>query len=153
MTAQTFYAALWQDGAIKNLGTLGDFAAISQRHQQQGPSGRKQPWTPNFNFDLHAFIWQDDVMTDLSTLIFRQNPTSSPPWLTRSTRADKSWEWRRFLSGPHEGEDPRLSGNTRRRKNRQVDCGCPHPHTRNPICPQMLANSFCRDSYAARFEQ
>ncbi|HET9791628.1 MAG TPA: hypothetical protein VFR08_10030, partial [Candidatus Angelobacter sp.] len=63
----TFFAAIWQNGALTNLGTLpGDFAAEATSINNLGQvvgSTRDS----NFIF-VHAFIWQDGVMTNLSTL-------------------------------------------------------------------------------------
>jgi len=53
----------------------------------------------NFNFDAHAFIWQDDVMTDLSTLF----PAESNLFPTMANQITTSrgqiGEWRRFSAG------------------------------------------------------
>ncbi|WP_158751651.1 hypothetical protein [Acidobacterium sp. S8] len=70
-SGNTFYAAVWRDGAhgaVTNLGALpGDFAAfatgINNRGQVVGNTfDSKHDWS-------HGFIWQDGVMTDLNTLI------------------------------------------------------------------------------------
>ena len=66
----TIVAALWQNGAhgaVTNLGILpGDGAAfatgINNRRQVVGSTFSSIGWT-------RGFIWQDDVMTDLNTLI------------------------------------------------------------------------------------
>jgi len=63
----TFYAVLWQNGEIKKLGTIsGDFASyasgINDKGQVVGTS-----FDANFN-PVHAILWEDGVMTDLSTL-------------------------------------------------------------------------------------
>jgi probable HAF family extracellular repeat protein len=63
----TQYGALWQNGAITNLGTLpGDVAAIATGINSKGQVVGST-WDSNFNWS-HGFIWQDGVMTDLNTL-------------------------------------------------------------------------------------
>jgi probable HAF family extracellular repeat protein len=64
----TIFASLWQNGGVTNLHTLpGDFAAfatgINNRRQVVGST-----FDSNFSWS-HGFIWQDDVMTDLNSLI------------------------------------------------------------------------------------
>src|SRR5262249_55395972 len=63
----TFLAALWQHGALTNLGTLpGDNAAFAtgiNNHGQVVGSTLDSA----FNWS-HGFIWQDGVMTDLNPL-------------------------------------------------------------------------------------
>jgi probable HAF family extracellular repeat protein len=63
----TFYAVLWQNGEIVKLGTIsGDFASnatgINDKGQVVGTS-----FDANFS-PAHAFLWENGVMTDLSTL-------------------------------------------------------------------------------------
>ena len=101
----TFYAALWQNGAngvVTNLGTLGDFAAIASGINDKGQVvGSTLDST--FNFDARAFIWQDDVMTDLSTLF----PASSNLYPTMANQINERGQivgMATVLSGPHEGE-------------------------------------------------
>ncbi len=63
----TEFGALWQNGALSNLGTLpGDFAAIATGINNQGQVVGST-LDSNF-FWSHGFIWQDGVMTDLNTL-------------------------------------------------------------------------------------
>ena len=69
-SGNTIVAALWQNGphgAVTNLGILpGDGAAfatgINNRRQVVGSTFTSIGWT-------RGFLWQDDVMTDLNTLI------------------------------------------------------------------------------------
>jgi probable HAF family extracellular repeat protein len=63
----TVVASLWQKGGVKNLGILpGDGAAfatgINNRGQVVGSTLNSGSWS-------RGFIWQDNVMTDLNTLI------------------------------------------------------------------------------------
>jgi probable HAF family extracellular repeat protein len=101
----TFYAALWQNGEITKLGagTLpGDFAAIASGINNKGQVvGSTLDST--FNFDARAFIWQDNVMTDLSTLF----PASSNLYPTMANQINERGQivgMATVLSGPHEGE-------------------------------------------------
>lgn len=99
----TFYAALWQNGVITNLGTLpGDFAAIASGINNRGQIVGST-LDSNFNFDLHAFIWQDGVMTDLNTLF----PADSNLYATMANQINERGQivgMATVLSGPHAGE-------------------------------------------------
>jgi probable HAF family extracellular repeat protein len=102
LDGSTFSAALWQNGAIKNLGTLGDHAAIASGINNKGQVVGST-LDSNFNFDAHAFIWQDDVMTDLSTLF----PAESNLFPTMANQINERGQivgMATVLSGPHEGE-------------------------------------------------
>jgi probable HAF family extracellular repeat protein len=102
LDGSTFSAALWQNGAIKNLGTLGDHAAIASGINNKGQVVGST-LDSNFNFDAHAFIWQDDVMTDLSTLF----PAESNLFPTMANQINEGGQivgMATVLSGPHEGE-------------------------------------------------
>ena len=93
----TIFAALWQDGALTNLGTLpGDFAAIATGINSRGQIVGST-MDSGFNW-LHGFIYQDGVMTDLNTL-FPASSNLFARWLTRSTNADKSRAWPRCSAG------------------------------------------------------
>src|SRR5262249_39727526 len=57
----------------------------------------------NFNFTLHAFIWQDGVMTDLNTLF----PASSNLYATMANQINDRGQivgMATVLTGPHAGE-------------------------------------------------
>ena len=99
----TFYAALWQNGEITNLGTLpGDFAAIASGINNKGQVVGST-LDSSFNCDAHAFIWQDNVMTDLNTLF----PASSNLYPTMANQINERGQivgMATVLSGPHEGE-------------------------------------------------
>jgi probable HAF family extracellular repeat protein len=80
----TQFAALWQNGALTNLGAVpGDFAAIAtginNRGQVVGSS-----MDSRFNWS-HAFIWQDGVMTDLNKLF----PASSNLLVTMANQINE----------------------------------------------------------------
>jgi probable HAF family extracellular repeat protein len=98
----TQYAALWQNGAITNLGTLPeDFAAlatgINNRGQVVGST-----LDSGFNWS-HGFIWQDGVMTDLNTLF----PASSNLFATMANKINERGQisgMATVLSGPHAGD-------------------------------------------------
>jgi probable HAF family extracellular repeat protein len=92
-----------QAGTKLGAGTLpGDFAAIASGINNKGQVvGSTLDST--FNFDARAFIWQDNVMTDLSTLF----PASSNLYPTMANQINERGEivgMATVLSGPHEGE-------------------------------------------------
>jgi len=97
----TQYGALWQNGALTNLGTLpGDIAAlatgINNRGQVVGST-----WDSNFNWS-HGFIWQNGVMTDLNTLF----PASSNLYATMANKINERGQISGMaivLSGPDAG--------------------------------------------------
>ena len=99
----TFYAALWQNGVITNLGTLpGDFAAIASGINNRGQVVGST-LDSNFNFVLRAFIWEDGVMTDLNTLF----PADSNLYATMANQINERGQiagMATVLSGPHTGE-------------------------------------------------
>jgi len=98
----TYYGALWQSGAITNLGTLpGDFTSFAEGINNQGQVvGSTQD--SNFNWS-HAFIWQNGVMTDLNTLF----PASSNLYATMANSINERGQISGIatvLSGPDEGD-------------------------------------------------
>jgi probable HAF family extracellular repeat protein len=99
----TQYAALWQNGAITNLGTLpGDFAAIATGINNRGQVVGST-WDSNFNWS-HAFIWQNGVMTDLNTLF----PASSNLYATMANKINERGQisgMATVLTGPHAGKE------------------------------------------------
>jgi probable HAF family extracellular repeat protein len=123
----TEYAALWQNGALTNLGTLpGDFAAIGT-----GINNRGQV-----------------VMTDLNTLF----PASSNLFATMANKINERGQisgMATVLSGPHAGDIHAFLATP---VNERIDSRLQtsHVHTRNPICPRMLTNSFCGNSDSAK---
>jgi probable HAF family extracellular repeat protein len=98
----TEYAALWQNGALTNLGTLpGDFAAIATGINNRGQVVGST-LDSGFNW-VHGFIWQDGVMTDLNTLF----PASSNLFATMANKINESGQisgMATVLSGPHAGD-------------------------------------------------
>jgi probable HAF family extracellular repeat protein len=99
----TFYAALWQNGAITNLHTLpGDFAAIASGINNRGQVVGST-LDSNFQFDLHAFIYQDGVMTNLNKFF----PADSNLYATMANQINERGQivgMGTVLSGPHTGE-------------------------------------------------
>lgn len=98
----TAYAALWQNGAITNLGTLpGDFGSYASGINNQGQVlGTTFDSSGNFN---GAFIWQNGVMTDLNTLF----PASSNLYATMVNWINERGQisgMATVLSGPHAGD-------------------------------------------------
>ena len=98
----TFYAALWQNGAITNLHTLpGDFAAIASGINSKGQVvGSTLDSTFNW---AHAFIYQDGVMTGLDTL-FPASANLVPTMANQINERGQIVGMGTVLSGPHTGE-------------------------------------------------
>jgi len=98
----TFYAALWQNGAITNLHTLpGDFAAIASGINNHGQVVGST-LDSSFNWS-HAFIWQDGVMTDLGTM-FPSTANLLPTMANQINERGQIVGMGTVLSGPHTGE-------------------------------------------------
>jgi probable HAF family extracellular repeat protein len=98
------YAALWQNGVLTNLGTLtqlGDIAAIATGINDQGQVVGST-WNSDFNWS-HAFIYQDNVMTDLNTLF----PIGTNLHATMTNKINNRGQisgMATVLSGPDEGK-------------------------------------------------
>jgi len=74
----TFHAFLWQNGVMRDLGTLpGDVASAAI-----GINSKGQVVGGSFDIDRNerAFLWQNGVMTDLNTLI----PADCPLFLIQA---------------------------------------------------------------------
>jgi probable HAF family extracellular repeat protein len=98
----TIYGALWENGALTNLGTVpGDFAAIAT-----GVNNRGQVVGSTFDSNwhwAHAFIWQDGVITDLNTLF----PADSNLFATMANKINERGQisgMATVLSGPDTGK-------------------------------------------------
>jgi probable HAF family extracellular repeat protein len=99
----TQYGALWQkNGALTNLGLLpGDFGGLASGVNSKGQVVGSN-YDSKFNW-LHAFIWQDGVMTDLNTLF----PASSNLYATMANKINERGQisgMATVLSGPHAGD-------------------------------------------------
>jgi probable HAF family extracellular repeat protein len=98
----TEFAALWQNGALTNLGTLpGDFAAIGTGINNRGQVVGST-LDSGFNWS-RAFIWQDGVMTDLNTLF----PANSNLFATMANKINDRGQisgMATVLSGPDAGD-------------------------------------------------
>ena len=98
----TQFGALWQNGALTNLGTLpGDVAAIATGINDRGEVVGST-WDSNFNWS-HGFIWQDGVMTDLNTRF----PASSNLFAVMANKINERGQISGMaivLSGPHAGD-------------------------------------------------
>lgn len=107
----TIYAVLWQNGKITKLGTIsGDFASnasgINDKGQVVGSS-----FDANFN-PSHAFLWENGVMTDLSTLFppgYHLYPTMANKINARGQISGMATDLKTgtvhaFLATPAEGE-------------------------------------------------
>jgi probable HAF family extracellular repeat protein len=99
----TEFAALWQNGALTNLGLLpGDFASIATGTNSRGQVVGSA-LDSNFNW-THGFIWQDGVMTDLNTLF----PADSNLFAIMANKINERGQisgQATVLSGPHAGEE------------------------------------------------
>ena len=98
----TVYGALWQNGAITNLGTLpGDFGSLASGISSKGEVVVGSTWDSNFDWS-HAFIWQNGVMTDLNTLL----PASSNLYATMANKINERGQisgMATVLTGPDAG--------------------------------------------------
>jgi probable HAF family extracellular repeat protein len=97
----TFYAALWHNGTLTNLGTLpGDFAAIATGINDKGQVVGST-LDSNVNWS-RAFIWQNGAMTDLNTLF----PADSNLYGTMANKINSRGQisgMATVLSGPDAG--------------------------------------------------
>jgi probable HAF family extracellular repeat protein len=98
----TVFAALWQHGALTNIGPLpGEFRAIAT-----GVNNRGQVVGSDFDSNLNwsrGFIWQEGVMTDLNTLF----PADSNLFVISATKINERGQitgMATVLSGPHAGD-------------------------------------------------
>ena len=71
----TFVASLWQNGGVKDLGILpGDSASFATGINNRGQVvGSTFLFEPDGNHWTHGFIWQDNVLTDLNTLVSKDS--------------------------------------------------------------------------------
>jgi probable HAF family extracellular repeat protein len=99
----TQFAALWQNGALTNLGVLpGDFGGLATGINNQGQVVGSS-WDSNFNWS-HAFIYQNGVMTDLNTLF----PASSNLYATMANKINERGQisgMATVLTGPNAGKE------------------------------------------------
>jgi probable HAF family extracellular repeat protein len=97
----TEFGALWQNGALTNLGTLpGDFAAIATGINNRGQVVGST-LDSGFNWS-RTFIWQDGVMTDLNMLF----PASSNLFAVMANKINERGQISGMaivLSGPNAG--------------------------------------------------
>ena len=144
----TQFAALWQNGAITNLKTLpGDFAAIASGINDKGQVvGSTQD--SHFNF-VHAFIWQDDVMTNLSTLF----PASSNLYPTMANQINERGQivgMATVLSGPHEGETHAFLATP---VDERIDKSIADVATTQPKLPANVGRQLLQKLGRGRFDQ
>ena len=141
----TFSAALWQNGAVKNLGTLGDHAAIASGINDKGQVVGST-LDSNFNFDAHAFIYQDGVMTDLSK-VFPEESNLFPTMANQINDRGQIVGMATVVSGPHEGETHAfLATPVEEREGRSVaDVAPTHPKSNLPAnAGKQLLQRFAR---------
>jgi probable HAF family extracellular repeat protein len=129
----TQYGALWQNGALTNLGTLaGDFAAIATGINSHGQVVGST-WDSNFDWS-HAFIWENGVMTDLNTLF----PASANLFATMANKVNEREQisgMATVLSGPDAGNiHAFLASPVRQSIGRSVaDVAPTHPKSNSPV--------------------
>jgi len=144
----TFYAALWQNGAITNLHTLpGDFAAIASGINNHGQV-LGSTLDSSFNW-AHAFIWQDGVMTDLGTRF----PASSNLLPTMANQINERGQivgMGTVLSGPHTGETHAFLATP---IDERIDKSIADVATTQPKLPANVGRQVLRKLGRGRFEQ
>jgi probable HAF family extracellular repeat protein len=148
LDGSTFSAALWQNGAIKNLGTLpGDFAAIASGINNQGQVVGST-LDASFNWS-QAFIWQNGVMNGLSTLF----PASSNLYPTMANQINERGQivgMATVLSGPHTGETHAFLATP---VDERIDKSIADVATTQPKLPLDVGKQFLRKFGRGRFEQ
>lgn len=98
----TIFAALWENGVLKNLGTLpGDFAAIATGINSRGQIVGST-LDSGFNW-VNTFIYQDGKMTDLNTL-FPENSNLFALMADKINERGQIAGMAMVHSGPHAGE-------------------------------------------------
>jgi probable HAF family extracellular repeat protein len=122
----TVYGALWQNLEITNLRTLpGDFTSFAEGINNQGQVvGSTQLSNGDWS---HAFIWQNGVMTRPEHVVpCKFQPLRNHGERDQRARTNRGHGNRTQRAGC--GQDPRLSGNPRRRKHRHVGCRVARTH-------------------------
>ena len=144
-----FSVALWQNSAITNLGTLGDFAAIGSGINNKGQVVGST-LDSSFNW-VHAFIWQDGVMTALSTL-FPEESNLFPTMANQINERGQIVGMGTVLSGPHEGETHAfLATPVDERIDKSIaDVAPTHPKSNSPA---NAGKKFLQRFARGRFEQ
>jgi probable HAF family extracellular repeat protein len=144
----TFYAALWQNGALKNLKTLPeDFAAIASGINEKGQVVGST-LDASFNWS-NAFIWQDGVMTSLKTLF----PASSNLYPTMANQINERGQivgMATVLSGPHTGETHAFLATP---VDETMDKSIADIATTQPKLPANVGRQVLRKLGRGRFEQ
>ena len=146
----TQYGALWQNGALTNLGTLpGDVAAIATGINNRGQVVGST-WDSKFNWS-HGFIWQDGVMTDLNTLI----PADANLFIINASNVNERGQISGMAfvhTGPHAGDihsylatpvDASIGTS-------MADFARTHPHAN---LPANVCNHFLQRFGPGRFER
>jgi len=144
----TQYGALWQNGVLTNLGLLpGDFggeaSGINDRGQVVGSN-----WDSNFNWS-HAFIWHDNVMTDLNTLF----PASSNLYPTMANQINERGQivgMATVLSGPHTGETHAFLATP---ADERIEKSIADVATTQPKLPANVGRQVLRKLGRGRFDQ
>jgi probable HAF family extracellular repeat protein len=137
---KTFVPALWQNGKIKNLGTLGDFAALAEGINNKGQIvGSTKDDQNNW---VRAFIYEDGKIIDLNTLF----PAHSNLYATMANDINERGEisgMATVLSGPHKGETHAfLATPTNQSMGKSVAEVSPTPPTSS--LPARVGNPFLR---------
>ena len=145
----TYVAALWQpDGSLTILGILpGDSAAIASGINNLGQVvGSTLDSTFNF---VHAFIWQDRVMTNLDTLF----PASSNLYPTMANQINDRGQivgMATVLSGPHAGETHAFLATP---VDERIDTSIADVATTQPKLPGKVGRQLLQKLGRGRFDQ
>jgi probable HAF family extracellular repeat protein len=141
----TIVASIWQNGGVTSIPILpGDSAAfatgINNRGQVVGSTFNSTGWS-------HGFISQDDVLTDLNTLISGDSNLFIIAASNINERGQISG-MATVVSGPDTGNIHAilLTPVDERIGESMADFARTHP---DPFCPRMLTTTICRDSDSA----
>ena len=101
----TFVASLWQNGGVKDLGILpGDSASFATGINNRGQVvGSTFLFEPDGNNWAHGFIWQDNALTDLNTLV----PSDSNLYIVAASNINERGQisgMATVLTGPDAGK-------------------------------------------------
>lgn len=137
----TVVPSLWENGGVKTLGILpGDGAAfatgINNRGQVVGSTFNSGGWS-------HGFIWQDNVLTDLNTLI----PSDSNLFINAASNINERGQisgMATVLTGPDAGKVHAilLTPSNEKIGESVADFAHTHPHSTVPVNQNLALQKF-----------